>query len=190
MENFNYSYTKENIKFLDQFHDYIVKMCILPEFYIINEEQYTFCFQEELSVEQQTSLNNTINEYIPPQSYLKTKEIQSLNISNDKVYSMVYVSIATSIYNNSSKLGSISIISNTNNNNNTYQIRIFDYINNTIIAESNVLNNTINELIDIPTFYNSPKNNTFIEIQVKLTNPKYSVNISAINFNFQELVQG
>lgn len=194
MSSYTYTYTKNNIKFLNLFHDFI-KSQFSKDFYINNEDnQFTFVFNEELDDTIKLQLDKLIEFYTPEQSYFKLIRSQPLNISTCSTNSTDYICLANSVYNLNTiglKLSTISIISNivTPDNLGTYQIRIYDSISNNIIWESDVLNNTLYTLIEPDELDNIPTTVTIIEIQMKVSNFIYSANIKAINFNFKQLVQ-
>ena len=187
------SFTKENIKFLDKLHEYIaIEIPDLPPFYILSEEQITFVFEYELSNVLNEILTTTVENYSPPQSYTKINKIDSLNISNSKINSLNYTSCATYLYTNVNALnfGLINIISNMSysNNSGTYQIKIYDILNNKVIKESELLNNEHFEIIPLNNLENVPTNDTFIEIQIKVSDVKNICNIKAISFVYLETI--
>lgn len=187
------SFTKENIKFLDKLHEYIaIEIPDLPPFYILSAEQITFVFEYELSNVLNKILTTTVENYSPPQSYTKINKIDSLNISNSKINSLNYTSCATYLYTNVNVLnfGLINIISNMSysNNSGTYQIKIYDILNNKVIKESELLNNEHFEIIPLNNLVNVPTNDTFIEIQIKVSDVKNMCNIKAISFVYLETI--
>lgn len=187
--SYSYSYNSKNeIKFINKLHDYVLSIVPgLPLFYIIKDIEIIFTFDNELSIVQKEQLDDAIKNYIPPTSYIKTTNIQSVNITVDKVNSLDYISVATIIY-NPSNLNSISIVSNINSSLETYKIRIYDCTNNKILSESPSLSNNLYELTKMIDLQNIPINDTFIEVQIKVSNINFYVNIKAIDFNFGELV--
>lgn len=191
-----YTYTKNNIKFIHLFQEFI-KENLNIDFHInsdFNLNQFTFVFPQILGDANKLQLDELVQKYIPEQNYFKLIRSQPLNISISSTNSIDYVCLANSVYNLnliSDTLTSISIISNilTPDKLGTYQIRIYDSMNNNIIWESDILSNTVYNLIEFTDLDNIPNTVTIIEIQMKVSNPLYSANIKAINFNYKELIQ-
>lgn len=187
------NYTKHNIKFLNLFHDYIQNLNKFPKFYIINDDKsLTIVFDTILSKELKLNLDNVVQTYISPQYYIKNLKSIPLNISINKTNSEEYISVATSIHSNIHDIfGSVSIVSNITllDTLGFYKIRIYDSINNKVIYETSSLNNSIYQLITLDNLQYIPKDNTLIEIQVKVSNKMYIANIKAVNFNFIQILQ-
>ena len=74
------------------------------------------------------------------------------------------------------------------NNSGTYQIKIYDILNNKVIKESELLNNEHFEIIPLNNLENVPTNDTFIEIQIKVSDVKNICNIKAISFVYLETI--
>lgn len=194
--DYNYNYIKKDVKFINLFSDFIKSNSNL-DFHINGDfeiDQFTFVFNQLLDDATKLLLDTLVENYIPEKNYSRLIKSQPLNISISSTHSMDYICIANSVYNASltfMTLSSISIISNiiSPDNLGTYQIRIYDSINNNIIWESDKLNNTADKLIEFNDLDNIPIATTMIEIQLKVSKSIYSSSIKAINFNFEQLIQ-
>jgi hypothetical protein len=180
---FSYYFYITNIKFLDKLHQYIESIPNLSsDFYIVKEDQTKFVFKEELSAELLQLLTQVINKYIPPQYIYTTTRTDRLNITIDKINTLEYTTIASDMWINIGNEGVLNIVNVIGNcNSGSYSVKIYDVINNKIISE-NEFNNKNITVQSITNLQNITRNDTFIEVQVKVNSPETIVNIKSIIF--------
>jgi hypothetical protein len=189
---YTYSFTKNDIKYLEKLHEFIKDIPELPkDFYLLNEDQVSVIFNEELNDSQIDILRISIENYTPPQIVYEVVGSNSINITNTNVntteYSIVGVDIWQGINNS---IGYITIASNLIEKNvignlignGDYSVRIYDTINNNVIGEVTNLNNTTISIITIDNLSNIPTNDTLIEIQVKVSRKSDKCVIKACQF--------
>ena len=94
-----YKFTIPNLKYLDLFHLFLENISEIPSnFTLLFEDQISIMFNEPLVESQIISLTNSIENYIPPQSYSIFDSTKTLNISTNQIKSTVYTNVSTSIW--------------------------------------------------------------------------------------------
>ncbi len=191
-----YKYIIPNLKFLNLFHKSLEDIEGLPnEFNLHLEDQLSIIFNEDLSSEQITILDNFIQNYIAPQYYKQIINTNSLNILNHKINSTVYTTIGSDLWlvdpdnDNNIDLGYVKFISNligpldTNSMNNvTYSIRLYDAVNNNVLFEQTNITNTQMEIFTVEFVENLPNVDTILQLQGKVSNSNYSMYITTAHF--------
>jgi len=122
-------------------------------------------FTSSLSSPQETELNSILEAHInTPLLKITTKNISI----NKEVNLMSYYKIKSFFYSGKlvDDLKNIKIISNIQNDTNSYDVRIYDSQSHLVIVEKN-LTNTVSELNDLGTLSNIPDESTICEVQVK-----------------------
>lgn len=194
-----YKYTISNVKFLNLLHNYISTIPTLPsDFSLVSEDQISVIFNQQLSNTQIDLLTTSINNYSPEQYYNVVDSTQPISISQNITNNIDYTSIATYIWiiDETIKdidffLGNIVIVSNLVGpqdsivvNNASYNIRLYNATNNTVVFESNNLTNTNLQILTFSNIKNVPSVNSVLELQAKIFVSNYQVNISAAHFTF------
>ena len=196
-----YKYTIHNLKYLDQLHTYIENIQGLPtNFNLYSEEEISIIFSEELSRDQINILTTNINNYSPPQHYKIIDSNEPLNIIQNTINSSVYTIIATCVWLSSTKnddinLENVIIVSNLVGPqdqivvpNVYYMIRLYDAINNKVMFESNKLLNYDLRFIKFKNIQNIPLKDSLIQLQVKVSEINYLVNVSAAHFTYYQTI--
>lgn len=170
MSKYIYTFTKDNIKFLDKVFQYIKNISELPsDFDLYIESQLEIVFNQELDSNQINILNNAIQIYIPPQELEIISNTKPMMLIHNTISTNIYSTIATDYFlaeqiTDSIRLGYVTCVSNIIGNG-SYKLRLFDAINNKIIGESDSLNNSNLQIINIINLINIPENNTLLELQ-------------------------
>lgn len=183
---YTYSYTIPNIKFLSDLYNYILETLAL-EFYINIEATVDIIFNQELTNEQEIILNNLISGYIPPQELSVVVKTENIVLSQNTIMSTdIYTIIGTYFYtvpDDDSFISSFKTIASVNGETN-YKFRVYDSINDTVLCESNTLNNTNLQIISLSDVTNLPINDTLLEIQCIVSGDnKCTVKLVQIIFN-------
>lgn len=197
-----YKFTIPNIKFLNLVYSFIETIPELPsDFSLLSEDQVSIIFNEQLNDAQITSLTNSIQNYIPPQSYSIFDSTKTLNISTNQIYSTVYTTVSTDIWKidpntdldinitnmeivcNLSGPQDGNIIPNVN-----YSVRLYDALNNNVIFESTNLSNTSIKILTFTNFQNISKNDTVLQLQFKVSSNTYIANIFAAHFTYYKTI--
>ena len=172
---YKYSFTKDNIKYLEKLHEFIKSIPQLPsDFYLFNEDQVSVVFKEELNDSQIELLTTSIENYSPPQRIIEVIGSNSINISNSVVTTLEYNIVGIDIWqadyddDNDVHIGYITIASALIGDGD-YSIRIYDTINNKVMGEICNLNNKNMSIITINNLVNIPTSDTLIELQAKTT---------------------
>jgi len=185
-----YSYNKENIKFLDDLHAYVLQVDTLPsQFYINANSKIDIIFVQELSSQQINILNNIINEYIPPQELHTPFINETILITNPTISTNTYSVIGTYLYSNVNLqtdvfISSFTIIASVKGNI-SYKIRIYDAMNDNLICETGSLNNNNLQIIKVTNLLNIPSNDTLLEIQ-GLVSGDNTCNVKLVQINFSK----
>lgn len=182
-DNYIYTYDIGNIKFMDFLHEYLLDF--FPQtsylFHInSNQTQIEIVFENELSNNEQTILNNAILSYEPPQNkYNISKSVNAmLNTSiSTTTYSLISTEFLT--YKSDENIGYVNIIAMVNGLG-SYKIRLYDTINNNLICQTNSLNNNTLQLIRIDEIDNLPDNDTILEIQCHVSDSKSTCIIKSV----------
>lgn len=167
---YKYSYTIDNLKYLDDLYNYIKTNSVgLPENFHLNiEATLDVVFNQELTLDQETLLNSIISGYIPPQELLVNVKTENIQLSQNTILpSNTYTIIGNYFYtvpDNNSFPSSFKIISLVNGNTN-YKIRVYDSINDLVLCETDTLNNTNVQITTLSNITNLPTNETLLEIQ-------------------------
>lgn len=167
---YKYSYTIDNLKYLDDLYNYIKTNSVgLPENFHLNiEATLDVVFNQELTLDQETLLNSIISGYIPPQELLVNVKTENIQLSQNTILpSNTYTIIGNYFYtvpDNNSFPSSFKIISLVNGNTN-YKIRVYDSINDLVLCETDTLNNTNVQITILSNITNLPTNETLLEIQ-------------------------
>ena len=187
---YTYTYNKENVKFLDDLHMYVLQVDALPsQFYINASSHIDIIFTQELSSEQLNILNNIINEYVPPQELHIPFINETILITNPVISTNTYSVIGTYFYSIANLqtdvfISSFTIIASVKGNI-SYKIRIYDAINDNLLCETNSLNNTNLQIIKITNLSNIPSNDTLLEIQ-GLVSGDNTCNVKLVQINFSK----
>lgn len=127
-------------------------------------------FDSALSGSEETSLNSLIAAHTPNNSkpketfYTETAQIDSTRAPN-------YTKVIRFIYPGSDSCGIIDyveVLSRMNSGITSYDIRLVDKTNNTIMAEVIGLTNTTDSANDLGTISNIPTNKAVLEIHIKV----------------------
>lgn len=166
---YKYSYTIDNLKYLDDLYNYIKTNSVgLPDFHLNIEATLDVVFNQELTLDQETLLNSIISGYIPPQELLVNVKTENIQLSQNTILpSNTYTIIGNYFYtvpDNNSFPSSFKIISLVNGNTN-YKIRVYDSINDLVLCETDTLNNTNVQITTLSNITNLPTNETLLEIQ-------------------------
>lgn len=185
---YKYSFTKDQIKYLDKLHEFIKGIPELPsDFHLFNEDQISVIFKEELNDSQIEILTMSIESYDPPQTITEVSSSNSINISNSVVTTTEYNIVGIDIWqadhdnDNDIHIGYVTIASALIGDGN-YSIRIYDTINNQIMGEKTDMDNKTMSIITINNLVNIPTDDTLIEIQAKVSNPASKCIIKACQF--------
>ena len=195
--SFIYKYTIPNIKYLDLLHTYIESISGIPtNFGLVSEDQISIIFNQQLSDTQITALTNSINSYIPPQYYKELYNTESLNITQSNISSTDYTSIATDVWiidknDINVELGEIIIVANLAGPQDgkvvigaSYKLKLYNTMNNTVVFESDNLTNTDLTILTFSNIQNIPIIDTVLELQAKVSNSNYIVNILTTHYKF------
>ncbi len=136
-------------------------------------------FTQTLTGGEETILNNIISTHSPEPDSEGTN-LQIFSLSTASFNNTIYQSISTFTYPGKKidTLTHIKILSNINISSN-YSVRIYDIINNKVIAE-NTFNNITELTNDMGTLSNIPFTNTIFDVQVKVANSSTRVNPKTI----------
>lgn len=197
-----YKFTIPNLKYLDLFHLFLENISEIPSnFTLLFEDQLSIIFNEPLVESQIISLTNSIENYIPPQSYSIFDSTKTLNISTNQIKSTVYTTVSTDIWKidpntdldinitnmeivcNLSGPQDGNIIPNVN-----YSVRLYDALNNNVIFESTNLSNTSIQILTFTNFQNISKNDTVLQLQFKVSSNTYIANIFAAHFTYYKTI--
>lgn len=194
---YTYKYTIPNLKFLNMFHTFIETIPGLPtNFNLLSEDQVSITFNEELSSDQINTLSTFIQNYAPPQNFQTITSTNTLNILNTKINSTIYTTISTDIWvidpdnDNDNDIRYLNIVSNLVgplNSNANYSIRLYDALNNKIIFESPGMTNTTMQIFKIEDFINIPTTDSIIQLQGKVSNTNYSINIASARIVYYKI---
>jgi hypothetical protein len=154
-------------------HRYISEIPGLPtDFSLLSEAQVDIIFNQELTEEQLSSLNNSIAVYIPPTRLLELDHTESVSILKPTVNTTSYFTFSTDYWVNALKssenivLGHIIVVANIDIG--SYKIRVYDSLNNNVLVESNSLSNNHIQIIKLQDLVNIPTSDTLIEFQCKV----------------------
>jgi hypothetical protein len=191
---YKYSFTKDRLKYLNKLHEFIKDIPELPsDFYLLNEDQVSVVFKEELNDSQIEILTMSIENYDPPQVITEVIGSNSIFISNSVIttteYNIVGIDIWQADYDNDNDvhIGYITIASALIGDGD-YSIRIYDTINNKVIGEICNLNNKNMSIITINNLVNIPASDTLIEVQAKVLNPLSKCIIKACQFVYTRYI--
>jgi hypothetical protein len=164
-----YNFTKPNIIFLHLLENNLTLINLTPYNIIYVGNIVTITYNYQLSNEEITTLNNYMDNYIPESSE-PIEFFNSINIqlNNPIINNIEWMLIGSHRYliNNSGEIRSINIGIVSKVDLGTYEFRVFNYSNNSIIGTSGNLNNTTKDIctININTI---PNNDSIIEIHSK-----------------------
>lgn len=172
-DNYIYTYDIGNIKFMDFLNEYLFEFFPneLYSFHINSTNTYIqIIFITELTNNELNILNNAMETYDPPQNKYNISKTVNMMLSKTNVSTTTYSLIGTeySQYNENESIGYIDIISMVNGAG-SYKLRLYDTINNTLICQTNSLNNDVLQLIRINDINNLPTNNTILELQCQVS---------------------
>jgi len=173
--SFTYTFTKANViytyelqKFLKSINDFTNIMYINYKIDILD-----IVFNTELTIDQETLLDTTITNYIPPQNINIVSNIDTLNIINSTNTTITYDIVSVCIYNynlrnyNNDELKRIQVLSSINDG--SYNLRVYDIVNNILLDELIGLNNKNNEIHTLNITHNFTED-TIIEIGCLVSN--------------------
>lgn len=126
-------------------------------------------FDSTLSASEETALNSLISAHTPDTS--KPKETFYTETSQiDSTKAMNYSRMIRFAYPGSDSCGIINyveVLSRMDVGVTSYDVRLVDKLNNTVMAEATGLTNTTDSANDLGTISNIPTNRTILEIHVK-----------------------
>jgi hypothetical protein len=187
---YKYSYVISNLKYLQHLYNYILENSnntLSDDFYLNIEATLDVVFNKELITEQKKILDNIILGYIPPQQLTITSKTQNIVLSQNTIMpTNTYTIIGNYFYtppDDKSFIDYFKIISSVNGNTN-YQIRVYDSLNDKILCESDIFNNTDLQILSIYNIVNLPINETLLEIHCIVSGDnKCEVKLISINFS-------
>ena len=197
-----YKFTIPNLKYLDLFHLFLENISEIPSnFTLLFEDQISIMFNEPLVESQIISLTNSIENYIPPQSYSIFDSTKTLNISTNQIKSTVYTNVSTSIWKTNPNtdfdinITNMEIVCNLSGPqdgniipNVNYSVRLYDALNNNVIFESTNLSNTSIQILTFTNFQNISKNDTVLQLQCKVSSNTYIATFFAAHFTYYKTI--
>jgi predicted DNA binding protein len=159
-----------NVKHISNLHEYLLNFG-LPEFYINSNSKIDIVFNTELTEEQNTVLNNAINDYVDLNYTKEQFSIKTVSVNNSIVTNTNYTTVAsdfwTVIINPEVYLEYVNIAVLILG---SISIRIVDLSNNNTLYENSFTrNSTTLEIIKLNNLTNIPTTDTLIDFQVKTT---------------------
>lgn len=165
---FTYSFTVPNLKNSTDLYNYILNIQNLPDFEMYIESTVDLTFNEELSQELLDVLTNAINNYIPA-TLDEFDHTESINITKSTINTTSYLGFATDYFVKKNTFLKKIIIGSSIDEGGSYQIRVYDLLNNKVITDSNILSNNHLEITSLELLSNIPESDTLIEFQCKVT---------------------
>lgn len=190
---YTYSYTIPNLKFLEHLYNYIISSVdnTFPnDFHLNIEATLDVIFKQQLTVEQETILDNIILLYTPPQTLSVSFKTETIPLSQNTIMpTNTYTVIGTYFYtipDDDSFISSFKIVSSVDGNTN-YKIRVYDSINDTILCESNTLNNQTLQITTLSNVLNLPTNDTLLEVQCIVSGDNKCI-VKLIQIEYSKLI--
>jgi len=176
MTTYSYIYSLSNnfdgqVK-LDQLHQEIENIGITGANFIgitQTSNEIAVIYDNELNIDEQIVLDDAIANHIPDNSPPRNNFI-NYSPTIAKVQSTSYTKVGSIFLDNSKlEITYIDVVAFKGNNQASYNIRIYDTINDNVIVESTNLTNTESSIINLGNLSNIPSTSTVYEIQAKLS---------------------
>ena len=187
-----YTFNKPGIHYLEMLNSLLQDLNLYPYNFVYSENILTFEYEQELTIEEYNTLNTFITNYIPPTSkpdiFYNAFNIQIVEkIINNNDWCLIGTCHYVPNTEESIDLVNITFISNIDVGD--YQIRCYNYTNNTVIGVSSVLNNNQRQVntIEINT-NNRPTTDCIIELHAKISNinSKFYIDSGQLNLYIKD----
>ena len=134
----------------------------------VSGDVITITFQEDLSSEEITILDNIVGSHLPREFKNSLPIVfQPIRIKNTNYQTIL--SFFINGKNNDQDIESVKIVSKKINGNGNYYIRLYDSTNNKILFEQS-FTNTSYEMFTMDSLSNVPDEEAVLEIQAKVSN--------------------